>query len=345
MNRCKHRVFDSPWRLSSSAMLVCLCVAYWPYSDLPCPTVRGAESLREQFMIEAPKHWNTYLDFAKRRLQGDISYKHFEVVNGSKRLYSEGTASYRQNDGCASVVYTGLSRQDKEGQVLAQNRRYAFELSRRAPSSGWLLTKIGTDSPDYQTVDTTPIARTVREAVCAHFLVFDRWLPDWIKDPRFVVKEATSVDNGGHHLVQVDFGYQPRDSKESQISGGRLLFDPERSWVLREYAVTMLRGTKTVTSSVNFQHVSAADNRPIILKVVRVDKSPQIGEPSGEINLEYALQEREVSDADFSLSAYGLPEPIGATVEKQVPVFVWILAASVACALIAIGCRYLGRRK
>ncbi len=50
-------------------------------------------------------------------------------------------------------------------------------------------------------------------------------------------------------------------------------------------------------------------------------------------------------ESDFRLSAFGLPEPVGVTWQKPIPIFVWITAGAVAFALLAVLFRYLARRE
>lgn len=48
---------------------------------------------------------------------------------------------------------------------------------------------------------------------------------------------------------------------------------------------------------------------------------------------------------DFRLSAYGLPEPVQFPERKTVPTYVWLLAGAAVCLVIALGFRYLARRR
>jgi hypothetical protein len=54
---------------------------------------------------------------------------------------------------------------------------------------------------------------------------------------------------------------------------------------------------------------------------------------------------REHPDTDFTLTAYGLPEPVGISWSKPTPNYVWLLAAAGGCVLLALACRYLSRRR
>jgi hypothetical protein len=64
----------------------------------------------------------------------------------------------------------------------------------------------------------------------------------------------------------------------------------------------------------------------------------------GEITVEYEMGvDTRVPSADFTLSAFGLPEPAGSPA-KSMPTYVWLLLAAGACAALACGLRHLARR-
>src|SRR5205814_1457919 len=62
-----------------------------------------------------------------------------------------------------------------------------------------------------------------------------------------------------------------------------------------------------------------------------------------EIDFEMSIDDR-VADSEFTLSAFGLPEPIGVTWKKPTPRYVWLLLGTAACAGLTVGCRFLARR-
>jgi hypothetical protein len=56
------------------------------------------------------------------------------------------------------------------------------------------------------------------------------------------------------------------------------------------------------------------------------------------------VEKTKKTPSDFRLSAFGLPEPVGKAPAKRIPNYVWLLAAAVASAVLALGCWHLGRR-
>ena len=67
-------------------------------------------------------------------------------------------------------------------------------------------------------------------------------------------------------------------------------------------------------------------------------------ETQTKIEYQWSVNDR-VPDAEFTLSAFGLPEPGGEPpVAKSVPPYVCVLAMAGVCALLAFGFRHLLRR-
>jgi hypothetical protein len=61
-----------------------------------------------------------------------------------------------------------------------------------------------------------------------------------------------------------------------------------------------------------------------------------------EVTLSHS--ERQLRDEEFTLSAFGLPEPVGVVWEKRTPVYVWLLVAAGVLLTLAVFLRWLARR-
>src|SRR5262249_38177739 len=63
-----------------------------------------------------------------------------------------------------------------------------------------------------------------------------------------------------------------------------------------------------------------------------------------EIEYEWKVDD-SIPDAEFTLTAFGLPEPGGEPpVKKPLPLYAWILASAGGCSALAVGFWYLARR-
>lgn len=63
-----------------------------------------------------------------------------------------------------------------------------------------------------------------------------------------------------------------------------------------------------------------------------------------EIEYEWKVDDN-VPDAEFTLTAFGLPEPGGEPpVKKPFPLYVWVLIAGGTCGALALGFWYVARR-
>jgi hypothetical protein len=59
----------------------------------------------------------------------------------------------------------------------------------------------------------------------------------------------------------------------------------------------------------------------------------------------YAFTREEPDEVEFTLSAFGLPEPPGVEWDKRTPRYVWFLIAAAVFAIVAGGLRYYAKRR
>ena len=87
---------------------------------------------------------------------------------------------------------------------------------------------------------------------------------------------------------------------------------------------------------------------PVPTRLVSRQTYPTI--PGGDLEITTDTSFRidpsvELPDQDFTLTAYGLPEPVGITWSKPTPNYVWPLVAAGGCVVLALGFRFLARRR
>lgn len=82
----------------------------------------------------------------------------------------------------------------------------------------------------------------------------------------------------------------------------------------------------------------------IPLGVLTAQKSKKLGEPQTHTE-DYRHSDEEFGDTQFTLSAFGLPEPVGIRWAKPTPRYVRFLLAAAECAGLAIVFRFLDKRQ
>jgi hypothetical protein len=93
-----------------------------------------------------------------------------------------------------------------------------------------------------------------------------------------------------------------------------------------------LRASRVVTN----EYQETRDGFPIhkrLVLVSRVVRSPEKSDDY-EKTYEFDFREGDVPESDFTLAAFGLPEPLGMAIPKKSRWYLWFIAGGVGCLLV-----------
>lgn len=296
------------------------------------------------------KKWKAYEDFS-HKLQGSARQK--STQNG-KRL--ESTLRFRQNSQCALC---GQSSQDPSTMIYQLcNPRYqaGIKLSKTDPSNA-VLTKYEAypSDPDIPTLVDFVLAEVSR-----HF-AYDNTTRLWqvVSKPSFRVTKVAKEIQSGRELVRVDHIYDyenhnPKQANHRARIHGSLWLDPSRCWCIRRFTSsteTTLRDKRIAGAEldVECETTDHPSGFPILKRMKRHAKifyRQNKGTIETTTETDYDLEVNgSVPDSEFTLSAFGLPEPPGMEpVKKPIPWYLWFLLAAGICGAISLAFRHLARR-
>jgi hypothetical protein len=229
-------------------------------------------------------------------------------------------------------------------ELQAYNSKYSFMLGRRTLEGEWLVVRYGVEA------DQVGLRQQTREAIdyalSAPVRVVRTRLEDLVGQSTFRVVEVRGMEYEGRECVAVRFENPHPMSRRPFVpeQGGMLVLDPSRSWSLcRAEIRSQYLGDKGPT-----------DGSEVVVMETRVGKS---GYPipvrwtyqyeGVMVTREYDLRDEGVEplEREFTLSAFGLPEPVGVEWERPVRWYLWLTLAGVVC-LVAGGVFYwLSRRR
>ena len=90
------------------------------------------------------------------------------------------------------------------------------------------------------------------------------------------------------------------------------MYDPSRFWVIREFEGQMVwnpapvRGNATISATIDYEETP--DGIPILKQITRRIKHLKDSEPVSH-RFDFDLREDNVRESEFTLAAFGLPEP------------------------------------
>jgi hypothetical protein len=340
---------------------VCCRVKLLAVLAAACPLIRPlegfgqqpTEALKQRLLAEAPARWEEYARRSEE-LQGVVSL----VSTNTRNNFRQDTRTAYKTNGRSRLVITKL-KDEANGkvereyeEVFGYNPRYAFTLSRKSPDAPWVLTNYvemreGVDLGQMGRRQSTSYFGVVNKPVKFHMY----FLVDLVRDSGFRIGECRQVQVDGRNLVEVAFTYNFTENNWKSNWKGKLLLDPERYWCCHSVD-GVLKGDYVggTLKHRNTQSDNAEDGLPLSRAWEYVgDWRSSNGEVTNRQTLKCEAQlsrpDTLPDDAEFTLSAFGLPEPVGVTWEKPSRTYLWILAAAGVSVALALGFRYLARRR
>lgn len=297
---------------------------------------------KDRFYAEAPNRWEEYLRFA-RSLQMTQTIKGHITDNKGKRSHVLRN-EIKQTKGCFLFLDQHSLPEFKE-EVEGFNPSYSFKLIRRNPDKGWIIKELVlSDQPPTFSDKQSKFQEKILGYANACLRLVPLPLPTITNNPDFKITRITSQEIDGRSLPRFDFEYH-RDypSVGRWIKGGWMVLDPEHDWILREYLVHQGQPEKSFYHYA-FQVREGTDRHPIITRetwqVLSKGEKPyeSIGETEWQV-----VEQSEVPLEEFTLSAFGLPEPPGIKVEQS-RLHLWIALGGILCIAIAAIIRWQTRR-
>lgn len=309
--------------------------------------IHGAElddALLKRFQTEAPIAWKKQVDHHKKFFADTSGV----TIDSKQKVLKEGKII--QNDEYQEKRigsnYRQLSSKDlKKGVRTLQsaNPRYAFELA--SSSSGeWAITGIhpyqlappdGSDNKDaYNRILEPPREIRPKSLPIQGTLNQHDWISEEvkIKDIKFI-----SVNNRECVEVSIEFpfnSYTPNgDAKELVRTVERHsavgVFDTLNDWVLISF---VWMGTPPWKSTYTFSYDENIGGVPFMTTTQRESRNMTTNTVKNEITYQRSGSVAELTERDFTLSAFGFPEP---TLEQPPPY--WLYSSLCGLVLLVIG--------
>lgn len=266
----------------------------------------------------------------------------------------------KQNAGGVSIQYTSGDVTHKQYLefVRAANSKYAFKIRRPVGSPDWVIEQLDIGGDGSQITPGAPLTlrETARATVCQHFRIWDNQftLERLFERPNFRTTRVSRVHVGESDLIRIDFEcpYPIEKRKEPgfhPVQSGHLILDPQHYWCINECGYRSNDSVTVRDVQIKFEYAEGLERFPILRRIVTKQNGfDQTGKAlfTTETEATYDLHEvkNEFDDIEFTLSHYGLPEPVGIIWKKRTPTYIWLLAAAGGCVVLAMGFFFVARR-
>ncbi len=298
-------------------------------------------SLARRFLQEAPQQWKQH--------EATVSW-----------LKATRTATMLRDDGSSVHSRIRLRLGDSEtqgisdwwidgpdgsyGGVHGANSRYSFLLSRRSQSGELSIRDVLEATAN--AAELPRAMQTVRRAT-SHIRRLGRIdLLEIVSSPDFAVASAREVLRDRGVLVEIEFTYNPENPEFAEraagiFRSGTILFCPDRFWSVVEAEVEVVCHRDLVRTKRIRTELAPDMDVPVVAEQ-HVALFSQTNRLEFEETVEYHWSRFAGGEHDFTLSAYGFPEPVFHRAAPRTRL--WVAIGSLGVLLICLAFALRGRR-
>lgn len=269
------------------------------------------------------------------KLQGKYTQRNTITFKNSK--HEDGVTKIVKDNATSALLWE-QSKDEKNSQqfVYGRNAKYAFLISNKN-DKGWVLLELEFGNPNkikYSGTQKT-IDDIVFEVVAPQFMGFVPGLPSLDRlfaDQKFRLLEPNKIAKEKGKAPSILFEYSGMLGKNNFTVSQEIWFDPEKHWGQEriEDRYEGKEGKYQGTVEIHYKGKLEAFAKPAehIVSGKMVQKSGETSNSKlvGTYNL---WLDDSVPDADFTLSAFGLPEPKGIVWDRPSHSWLWIGLAGI----------------
>jgi hypothetical protein len=310
-------------------------------------------ALRDRFLQEAPEAWRTYEKKA-RSLQGRFSFHMSQTYKG---VEVDNTYEMKANAN-GKLVRTSRKR-SIEGktehnalEVVGFNRNYAFVLKQRTDKAPWILAQLIGLRDSALPPEVQQTFDIFEQDVLELVTIRVTHLVDLVEFPGFRVSRARKIAAEGREMAEITFEcpHNIKDQK-TDVHGGILVMDPARLWCLTSYEVqTRFSGGNARSKRDVLEYAEDGQLLPVPKRVVQEvmatfdPPDPHTNKQTWQLEYDLTVPRKLPKDEEFTLSAFGLPEPPGLSNSAPIRWYLWASVLGIGCLVLAGLLRWRARR-
>jgi len=266
--------------------------------------------LKSRLLEEGPAAWRA-LDERIKQVEGSYQYKYAYSDPTAKDATKKNEVHSKEDSFKINQSKAAWTSKLTEGiLVILANEDYLAVLESSdttQPSSFSIRSLSEQTAPDksiYEADVDHPTGKLV-DIIRSPWAILYRTLGEWFAHPGFTIIRVEGIEGpDANELVRVTFKYQAVDEpKERAIPEGEMVLDPSNQWCLKSYRLSKFWGTIECT----FEYDGERAGIPFL------QLSKEVLKGSGReavTTISFTdLKHRVASDDEFTLSAFGLPEP------------------------------------
>lgn len=268
------------------------------------------------------------------------NYKHLSGTTVSYSLEADKKTLIRKEDFKRSESAASRVNEESNGKKRARvtNSKYTFFGEKRPNSSSWLLIDLMLNPNAHRDGEYFPVIEDTLYKSVRHLVIADRFISEAIDNAVRIEKSETL---GRNIKLYIRFDPSKTVRKKEPRTQGWVLLDADFDWSIREAFVEIKYFNNVAHSAHSIFELTRTQGGIPFAKTERITVSDPTTSPPKVLGV--TLLENEytfgtpIADTEFTLAAYGLPEPKGFEVRRKTPTYVWwIVGGAVFLAMGAI---------
>lgn len=306
----------------------------------PLGAAAQGDEVGAAFRTEAPAAWRAYFE-ANKYAQG---------TSRTVKSDLKGEIRWLMRPGCDLVENRYLTAGKIE--LHAMNSKYAFTL-KRSTTGPWVLAD-SHPMPVPRHIEESLILKRLGEGLTPIDEVVGTRpggprLWDVMGSPQTRLAEVVGEEYEGRRTTHAKLTTDLPVNRGQRLVGLELWVDPGRAWLPLKIRTRYAAALATQGYEIEVREHTYGDGPNPLPKYTRwtQDSISPTGERqmslSGQVELELSAATIPPEE-QFTLSAFGLPEPLGVVWPKRSFTWVWFVAAGVGLVISMLGFRWLSRR-
>ena len=309
-------------------------------------TVTAGDGI-DEIMKSASLGWAEYETMVSR-CSGEVRVKATMVREPDIHDTNHSIVTIKQTAfGCIKSTHNGPSGDKSRSpprQVICVNPKYCFSLVMKTESnSAWLMDQcLPSDDGSGLSSARIPLRTMVSRNILQGISIGTKKLSDLVHYPHYKLLSMSKISHNTLEAYKLVFDCHHAASELPYyfVQSGTVILIPSKNWVIASSEYIMKDSVATSRCSETYSY-----NQDLTPKKIDVFVESTLGAKYSSI-FDYNLSAAaNVSDSDFTLTAFGLPEPVGVTWEKPTPRYLFFLAAAAGFAVLVVLFRWLARRR
>ncbi|HXG09858.1 MAG TPA: hypothetical protein VNK04_08730, partial [Gemmataceae bacterium] len=208
--------------------------------------------------------------------------------------------------------------------IVAANTKYTFELADYGEK--YVVRKLEMLPPNGR-ADFMPFMAPIADCMT------NRTYLEIAEDPETGFISMVDTKFRGLNVKQLTLGvpYFNIITKKNTRSKKSYFFLPERGWLCLGWTQDIEPGSKYIEESYEYEAEGAYPPLKLIERTFRDRQDPTTSELAWRIEFTKFTRVAPLDEAEFRLSAFGLPEPLGVTWSKPTRWYLWLSLAGALC--------------